>query len=332
MILRQDADIPVPLGWIAFAIAIIVAGTLVVAASDLRDPEDSSSTHAADELRDRFPDYVPKTSDDTVLNFRPLLGARLTELPEVMAANLRDSIDLLRAMNSKAGGDSGIWVDGQIALGADPREYIPSDSELLTGELGNRIGRFIANSTPQEMADILSANTLHDLTAEYNRFDFRHVDVMGSGRFFYASAPRKFIVLAPNNTADATASGIDRVATVGTWYVMGLKNTLLGARPDETIIRPTIEFKSTSQPNRMQIGGTGSCNVYGGEMQFDGNRISLLSFRQTSRACDIGMDQERQFVIALKEAATFHFAGQHMLVISNGFGTPIMMLVVAVEL
>ncbi|MCZ6603833.1 MAG: META domain-containing protein [Alphaproteobacteria bacterium] len=338
MILRHSVKNPPLMAWSAIAIALVVAGTFIATTGVHGEPgafsSENISESSVDELSSRFPDYVPKTSEDTVLDFRPALEERLSELPDVTAGNLIDSVDLLRTMAAEALANSGIWADGHIALGADPQEYIPTNGELLTGEFGNRIGRFIANSSPQEMEYFLSAHALADLTVRYNRFDFRHVDVMGSGRFFYASAPRDFVVLAPDSSADATttAAALEKLLAAGTWHVMGLKDAPPVARPDGTMIRPTVAFQITDQPDQLQIGGNGFCSVYGGEMQIDRTRISLQSFRRISNACAVGMDQERRFIIALKEAANFYFAGRYFLVILDGFGNPIMLLAAAADL
>ena len=77
--------------------------------------------------------------------------------------------------------------DGAIPLGADPQEYRPSDAELVAAEAGDRLAAALSGADDATKAAI--ATTLGG-DASYKRFDYRVVDVMGSGRYFYASSPK----------------------------------------------------------------------------------------------------------------------------------------------
>ena len=82
-------------------------------------------------------------------------------------------------------------VQGNVALGADPVEYSPSDEELLRSEVGKRIEQAVHASSYEMLAEILKSAGITAKEITFNEFTFRHVDVMGSGRFFYASGPKK---------------------------------------------------------------------------------------------------------------------------------------------
>ncbi len=89
----------------------------------------------------------------------------------------------------RARATSGAWSDGNMILGADRREYEPSDEELLEGEIGSRLARAAAAAGAAKFEAAAKAAGLGPGELTYRTFEFRHVDVMGSGRFFYASAP-----------------------------------------------------------------------------------------------------------------------------------------------
>ena len=80
----------------------------------------------------------------------------------------------------------GRWVDGNRVFGASRREYQPSDDELIESEIGRRI-REIA-SRPDAGPAVSGLRPARSEVA-FHEIAFNHADVMGSGRFFYASAP-----------------------------------------------------------------------------------------------------------------------------------------------
>jgi hypothetical protein len=79
----------------------------------------------------------------------------------------------------------------QVQLGADPQEYRPSDAELVAAEAGDRLAAALSGADDATKAAV--ATTLGDAAeaSVYKRFDYRVVDVMGSGRYFYASKPKE---------------------------------------------------------------------------------------------------------------------------------------------
>jgi hypothetical protein len=134
-----------------------------------------------------FPGYEPKLTPDTVLDYRPELAIEIGALPP---AELGSLPELIRALDMVAArGEPGRWEDGRIMLGAEPTEYIPSDDELIVAEVGERIGQIVADTVPEDVEQTLAAAGITRRAADYGRFTFRHADVMGSGRFFYASPP-----------------------------------------------------------------------------------------------------------------------------------------------
>lgn len=136
-----------------------------------------------------FPDYRPKLSPDTVLDYRPEMAIEIGALPPAQLMSLPDLMQALEDSKARARENPGRWQSGDIARGADPREYRPSNDELVAAEIGERIARVVADSPPEGVEETLAAAGITREEAEYDRFSFRHADVMGSGRFFFASPP-----------------------------------------------------------------------------------------------------------------------------------------------
>ncbi|MFH2076713.1 MAG: hypothetical protein ABIJ57_15445, partial [Pseudomonadota bacterium] len=103
------------------------------------------------------------------------------ELPQLIQA--------LKEHQVRASANPGEKRPGNVALGADPEEYEPSDEELIAGEIGQRIRRVVESTTKGDLERVLAGAGLKDDEIKYNEFSFRHMDVMGSGRYFYASDP-----------------------------------------------------------------------------------------------------------------------------------------------
>lgn len=152
---------------------------------------------AADGVEARFPDYTPKLGEDTVLDYRPGLAPRLNELPSVTRENFQVVYVTLGDLMRDALSQPGHWEDGNIALGADPQEYVPSDEELLAAEFGDRLAALVKTMSPEDIMDAWDGAAVVPPSVTYNRFNYRHVDVMGSGRFFYASAPQEATIDIP---------------------------------------------------------------------------------------------------------------------------------------
>jgi hypothetical protein len=134
--------------------------------------------------------YEPKMSPDTVTDYRPKLAPLLEDIPHAALNALPQLLRLLERFKKTAREKPGEWVDGRIYLGANPREYHPSDAELLAAEVGDRIRALIKKASLGEVVHVAHKAGLDVAEVTYNRFDFRHADVMGTGRFFYCSEPR----------------------------------------------------------------------------------------------------------------------------------------------
>ncbi len=137
-----------------------------------------------------FGDYRPKTTPDSIFDFRPAMHAVIEAIPllhnpsfEKLAALLQ----LLEEVKEKARKNPGNTQPGRMMLGANQEEYQPSDDELLENYVGDVIKGVIAG-TPEELRPALRKKMKGDRS--YNVIRVRHSDVMGSGRFFYASKPQ----------------------------------------------------------------------------------------------------------------------------------------------
>jgi hypothetical protein len=146
----------------------------------------------------RLLEFRPKLSPDTLLDDRPSLAERVAALPPAQLSLLGDLVTTLAALKERASTKPGAWRLGPVYLGANTQEYQPSDDELLAAELGDRVRRIIGTADPADVAKALKKAGVNATRVEYNRFEYRHADVMGSGRFFYASEPKATeIALSP---------------------------------------------------------------------------------------------------------------------------------------
>lgn len=128
---------------------------------------------------------VPLGRAATVTDYRSSVSSDIAALPPVS-----DPAALAIAFGdwrSRAAASPGAMEDGAIPLGADPKEYRPSDAELVAAEAGDRLSAALSGADEATKAAILAAL---GGDASYKRFDYRNVDVMGSGRYFYASPPK----------------------------------------------------------------------------------------------------------------------------------------------
>jgi hypothetical protein len=124
-----------------------------------------------------FGDYEPKRTPDTILDYAPQIADSINKLTEPEMKNLQNLILLFEKYQSAADSNPGHWEDGNIILGANQKEYRPSEKELILSVIGDRIKIILESEKPLEATDFYSIN--------YKEFVITHVDVMGSGRFFY---------------------------------------------------------------------------------------------------------------------------------------------------
>jgi hypothetical protein len=142
----------------------------------------------------RFPDYQPKNSPDTLTDYRPSLSADVAALPAAEPGNLKKLLKAHEKWRKRAKKSPGKWEEGNIPLGGDPKEYVPSDAELMAGELCERIGSVVFGTEASALSEAVRNQKIKPQILECKQISFRHVDVMGSGRFFYASEPREVAI------------------------------------------------------------------------------------------------------------------------------------------
>ena len=136
-----------------------------------------------------FPDYEPKLSPDTINDYlrRPSKVYEIIgELGEPHISKLNKILDLFNNYEKKAKNNAGRYEKGNVAIGADLDQYYPSEDELLASELGKMILQLSESYSKQQMKTLKLRYKIKPQQIRFFEITFRHVDVMGSGRFFYA--------------------------------------------------------------------------------------------------------------------------------------------------
>jgi len=140
--------------------------------------------------RDLFPDYQPKRSPDTVYDYLRKPDSKvfkiLSEIDPPTLKNLKHILSYFNKFKIEAEQNPGGIQQGNVALGADLDQYYPSEEEILVSELGKSIKIIIESSSKQQCEDLKETEGISSQTLIFNEIIYRHVDVMGSGRFFYA--------------------------------------------------------------------------------------------------------------------------------------------------
>lgn len=134
--------------------------------------------------------YEPKSSLDLVIDYRPRLQHRFRKLP-VGSGELNAVVRAFLRQHVLAKANPGFWTKGDITRGAEPKEYVPSDDELLLAELGSNIAQKVKSRGREKIAAEFAKTGIELREIVFNEFTFRHADVMGSGRFYYASPPNQ---------------------------------------------------------------------------------------------------------------------------------------------
>jgi hypothetical protein len=137
-----------------------------------------------------FGDYEPKRTPDTIFDFRPAMHAvieAITILQNPSIEQVPALVQFLGEVKARARRNPGHTQPGRMMLGGDREEYNPSDDELLESYVGDLIKNVIAGA-PKQRWEALMKKVKGELT--YNGIRVRHSDVLGSGRFFYASKPQ----------------------------------------------------------------------------------------------------------------------------------------------
>ena len=136
-----------------------------------------------------FPDYEPKITPDTIEDY--LRGSSkvydiLAEVGEPRLGNLKNIVKYFKKYIKKAIKNPGGTRKCNIAVGADFNQFYPSEEELLVSELGKMIEKIVNSHSREEFEKVKVLEGIKSQKIEFNEIYFRHVDVMGSGRFFYA--------------------------------------------------------------------------------------------------------------------------------------------------
>jgi len=139
--------------------------------------------------KNMFPDYQPKITPDTIKDYlkQPSnVYTILGEIGEPSISNLKTIITYFLKYKKAAENNPGGTQKGNVAIGAGEDQYYPSEDELLVSELGKLILRVTESYSKQQMKVLKLKHQIKSQRFSYHEITFRHVDAMGSGRFFYA--------------------------------------------------------------------------------------------------------------------------------------------------
>ncbi len=78
-----------------------------------------------------FGDYQPKLTPDELYDYMPAIYGEVQKLPEAELQNLPELLTDFQKYKKLAAKHPGKWVEGNVILGANPKEYKPSFEELM---------------------------------------------------------------------------------------------------------------------------------------------------------------------------------------------------------
>lgn len=125
----------------------------------------------------------------SVADYRWYFAKKLQELPPATLAELPNLIKAFERYQARAEDNFGRWVDGDIILGAKPKEYQPSDDELMESELGQRIRKVVADTPAAQIDWLLKDAGIEARALVYRAISFRTVRIAGVGAYHYADTP-----------------------------------------------------------------------------------------------------------------------------------------------
>jgi len=140
---------------------------------------------------DPFPDYVPKMTPDEMLDFMPELGDAFAHLPPAAAEHIAELVQQYKDYRKAVRRNPGIWIEGNPVLGGKLKEYQPSREELILSEIGERIRHIAEEEGSNGIKAIMKAQNAKKKKIKYKKFTFIHMDVMGSGRYYYVEEIEK---------------------------------------------------------------------------------------------------------------------------------------------
>ena len=148
--------------------------------------------------KNKFLDYEPKITPDTIedyLRSPSKVYDVLGEIGEPSIGKLNKILGSFNKYKKKAKKNVGKIEKGNAAIGADPDQYYPSDEELIVSELGKLIVQVIDSYSKQQLRTLKLRHNIPSQQIRFFEITFRHVDVMGSGRFFYADKAAKETII-----------------------------------------------------------------------------------------------------------------------------------------
>ena len=145
-----------------------------------------------------FPDYEPKKTPDTIEDYlrKPsTVYEILGEIGESHISKLNNILIQFNKYEKKAKKHVGKYDIGNVAIGADEYQYYPSEDELIVSELGKMIVQLIESYSRQQLKTLKLRYKIKSQQIRFFEISFRHVDVMGSGRYFYAEKATKETII-----------------------------------------------------------------------------------------------------------------------------------------
>jgi hypothetical protein len=140
--------------------------------------------------KDLFPDYEPKKTPDTVHDYlrkpNSFIFKILKKIGDPSLENLTQILAHFNKYKRAAEKNPGGYQEGNVVIGADAEQYYPSEEELLVSELGKMIKEIITMNSKKLIENAKQEQGILSQTIVFHEIIFRHVDVMGSGRFFFA--------------------------------------------------------------------------------------------------------------------------------------------------
>jgi len=147
---------------------------------------------------DIFPDYTPKTTPDTISDYLKAdheVIKILKDIEPMNKENFKKILNSFKKFSKKADAHPGNYEKGNPILGADPNQYIPSNEELITSELGKWLLNFLSSIDESTFEKLKENQNIKSERLEFHKINFWHADVMGSGRYFYAEKDKNKTLL-----------------------------------------------------------------------------------------------------------------------------------------
>ncbi|MBD3190834.1 MAG: hypothetical protein GF308_09335 [Candidatus Heimdallarchaeota archaeon] len=164
-----------------------------------KSKESMSPKKKGRDYEEMFPDYEPKKTPDTIYDYPKTPKEVVDVLSEIGKPSLEKLVEILvlfKKYKKEAKKKPGHYIQGNIALGAAEKEFIPSKGELLASELGKMIRSILQHHSKKEIDQWKKKEKISSQKITFTEITFIHFDVMGSGRFFYAEKKPEKITLS----------------------------------------------------------------------------------------------------------------------------------------